>query len=352
MPMHRPAFLITIDTEGDYLWRAPRTITTHNARHLPRFQSLCEQYGLRPTWLTNYEMVMDPCYQEFARDLLARKTGEVGMHLHAWNSPPLSFRLTDDDMRFHPYLIEYPLPVMAAKIRYLTELLESVFGQKMRSHRAGRWAFNAQYAHLLVQNGYAVDCSVTPHISWQGTPGHPGGNGGTDYRLFPEGCYLMDLTAIQRPGASGLLQVPVTIRTTPFHALRQKTGPFEHRLRRHCAVCLRLLQRLPTVRWLRPNGNNRREMLSLLQTIKRRKEPYAEFILHSSELMPGGSPTFRTEREIDRLYADLEALFASAAQDFSGQTLTEFYLTQTTTESPKADASLVDGCQGARHKGG
>jgi hypothetical protein len=38
-------FIITIDTEGDDLWGRPREITTHNAKHLPRFQSLA--------WLLN-----------------------------------------------------------------------------------------------------------------------------------------------------------------------------------------------------------------------------------------------------------------------------------------------------------
>src|SRR5512144_2975448 len=48
-----PSFLITIDTEGDNLWSRPREITTGNARYLPRFQALCEKYGLKPTYLTN-----------------------------------------------------------------------------------------------------------------------------------------------------------------------------------------------------------------------------------------------------------------------------------------------------------
>lgn len=328
--MQKPAFLITIDTEGDNLWSAPQRITTHNVRHLPRFQSLCEKYGLRPTWLTNYEMAIDPYYQAFAQDFLERGTGEVGMHLHACNSPPLSYRLTDDDMRFQPYLIEYPEAVMAEKIGYLTELLESIFGRKMRSHRAGRWAFNAPYARLLAQQGYWVDCSVTPHLSWQGILGNPTGEGGTDYRHFPEKAYRMDLTAIHQEGPSPLLQVPLSIRKRPFFDLRQKIRPFEDRVQLRCALCLRLLHRLlPEVRWLRPTRNNRRQMLSLLRTIKKAKEPYAEFILHSSELMPGGSPTFCTERDIARLYEDLEILFAAVAQDFIGQTLTEFYITQT-----------------------
>src|SRR5256885_9751134 len=104
--MSETPFIITVDTEGDDLWSRPREISTHNARFLPRFQSLCERYGYRPVYLANYEMAMCETFVEFGRDVIARRAGEIGMHLHAWNSPPL-LPLTDDDLRHQPYLIEY-----------------------------------------------------------------------------------------------------------------------------------------------------------------------------------------------------------------------------------------------------
>ena len=64
----RPAFLITIDTEGDNLWSRPRTMTTRNAEYLPRFQELCETYGLKPTYLTNWEMTNSPAFQVLEGD--------------------------------------------------------------------------------------------------------------------------------------------------------------------------------------------------------------------------------------------------------------------------------------------
>lgn len=164
--MTKPAFLITIDTEGDNLWQNHDRITTENTRFLPRFQALCEKYAFKPVYLTNYEMVMDPAYVEFARDVIARGVGEVGMHLHAWNSPPLT-PLTDDDWRHKPYLIEYPTDQIRAKVDHMTKLLEDAFQTKMLSHRAGRWAFNEYYASLLLEYGYQVDCSVTPRVNWQ-----------------------------------------------------------------------------------------------------------------------------------------------------------------------------------------
>ena len=48
-------------------------------------------------------------------------------------------------------------------------------------------------------------------------------------------------------------------------------------------------------------------------------------MIHSSELMPGGSPNFPTERSIERLYETLESLFAFAAARFRPVTMGECY---------------------------
>ena len=56
----RPAFIITVDTEGDNESSRPNPIETRNAAFLPRFQALCEEFAFKPTWLTNYEMAMSP----------------------------------------------------------------------------------------------------------------------------------------------------------------------------------------------------------------------------------------------------------------------------------------------------
>ncbi len=310
----RPAFLVTIDTEGDNLWARPREILTKNSAFLPRFQALCERFGQRPTWLTNHEMAMCPVYREFAHDVLARNVGEVGMHLHAWNSPPV-VPLTADDFRYQPFLIEYPEPIMREKVRRLTSLLEDTFGVPMRSHRAGRWALDSTYAQVLVEAGYSIDCSVTPTIDWSGTRGAPGGNGGANYTAFPAVPYYIDLSDIGRRGTSPLLEVPMTTRQAYPRASRMvprrlQSGP---------------LRRLRTSRlWLRPRGRNRAEMLELVARGAAEGWPHLEFMLHSSEFMPGGSPTFPDERAIEHLFEDLEVLFSRVAATCEGMTLSEF----------------------------
>jgi hypothetical protein len=62
----------------------------------------------------------------------------------------------------------------------------------------------------------------------------------------------------------------------------------------------------------------------VLDKALRERRSYLEFMLHSSELMPGGSPAFPDRESIEALYRDLEALFAAAAPRCRPSTLTGF----------------------------
>lgn len=315
--MNRPAFLITIDTEGDNLWERPREITCRNAEYLPRFQSLCERFGFCPTYLTNFEMATSGAFIEFGKEVLRNGTGEIGMHLHAWNSPPVE-PLTADDFEDHPYLMEYPEAVMRTKIGVMTDLLEDTFQIKMLSHRAGRWGFDEVYARLLVERGYQVDCSVTPHVSWRSASGVPGGRGGADFTQFPDHEYLVDLSDISREGTSSLLELPMTIIAS--RVLQAAPWLYEN------PSIARVVRRIaPPVHWLRPNGRNMQPMLSIVDHAIHDKKPYIEFMLHSSEFMPGGSPTFHGDSQIETLYSHLEELFERIGRHFVGMTLRDYY---------------------------
>jgi len=110
----------TIDTEGDESSGArPREIT-HPQRGATCLasQSLCERFGFKPVYLTNYEMAMSDVFVEFAaRDVLARGAGEVGMHLPRMELAATRPADQRSDFHFLPYLIEYPDQVMREKIK-------------------------------------------------------------------------------------------------------------------------------------------------------------------------------------------------------------------------------------------
>jgi hypothetical protein len=103
------------------------------------------------------------------------------------------------------------------------------------------------------------------------------------------------------------------------------------RLRRRTPLAyeLPLLRRLawrhrPPLLWLYPDGRNLAPMLELVEAVRREGDAHLEMVLHSSELMPGGSPQSPDEASIERLYADLEALFHHVAREFRGMTLHEY----------------------------
>ncbi|VFP81903.1 polysaccharide deacetylase family protein [Candidatus Erwinia haradaeae] len=323
--MNLPALLITVDTEGDNLWNNHDQIMTKNTYFLPRFQQLCEKYQFKPTWLTNYEMIINPEYIEFSRNIIRQNTGEIGMHLHACNNPPL-YDLTGDDKQHQPYLIEYPEQIIRDKIIYITGLLEDTLQIKMRSHRAGRWAFNIKYAQILIEQGYQVDCSVTPRVNWKQTIGDPKGEGGTDYNMFPDYSYFIDEKNISKPGSTSLLEVPMSIQYKHSNLINQLQIIYHY---------LRGKKHNPTVHWLRPSGGNVKQMIDVVKTSLRNGRDYVEFMIHSSELMPGGSPAFKTAYDIEVLYNDLEQLFIWLHPYIVSMTLSEFYSEKITYSKTK-----------------
>jgi len=218
---------------------------------------------------------------------------------------------------------------MRSKIQFLTNFLEKTFGVKMRSHRAGRYGFNETYAKILVENGYCVDCSVTPYVSWKKTIGDPNEEGGPDYSNFPNNYYFLDLEDISRPGNSSLLEVPVTIfaRYRLFTDLLKKILskiPIGKTMWDHRTLGEFVIDYYFTY-WVWPDKRNLKRILWALNHAIRKKKSYVEFTLHSSELMPGGSPVFSQKEDIEKLYRDLEIIFSVARKNYGGSTLSEFY---------------------------
>ena len=62
----------------------------------------------------------------------------------------------------------------------------------------------------------------------------------------------------------------------------------------------------------------------LIDKVLTSDDKYLMFMLHSSEMMPGGSPTFGTEESIEKLYLDLGKIFDKIAPNFKGITLRDY----------------------------
>ena len=292
-------FIITLDTEADNQWDFDAPVTTHNSKFLPRFQELCEKYNFIPVWLTDYEMACDNDFVNYFKEKQDKGLCEIGMHLHGWSTPP-EYQLKQKE-RERPFIYEYPLEIIEEKVSNITKLLKEKFGISPVSHRAGRWALNEDYAKILKNNGYSIDCSVTSGINWYNTKGQTGVNG-PDFRFEPTYTYDYKNT--------GLLEVPVTIKRIHYFDLEKLN--FKNGLHNFLITVKQELYHLikGNMQWIRPNKDLSLKGLKKLVDINYKgSDNYLMFMIHSSELMPGGSPSFKTEESIEELYLLLDYLF-------------------------------------------
>lgn len=295
-------FIITVDTEGDNLWawKPGDSIGTENARYVEQFQKLCEKYRYIPVYLCNYEMINDDDFCSYISPKAALGYCEIGMHLHAWNSPPL-FEL-NNVYGGQSYITEYTRQQILEKHLYLRDLIKEKTGFTPVSYRAGRWATNETLFSVLDEIGMKVDCSVTPGVSMEHCPGMTV-RGGNSYVGYPCAPYKLTDT---------LIEVPMTTKLMKCFkgcSLKNKIGSF-----------IRGRQF-----WLRPAIHSYDDMKGLINQMEKEGTQYLEFMIHSSELMPGGSPYGKDEAAVERLYQRMEQIFDLVSNTYEGISMADYY---------------------------
>mgnify|MGYP001573000618 CR=1 FL=1 len=81
-------FVVTVDTEADDAWSCPNQIRLDNLKQLPRFQGLCDKFGIVPTYLLAYECAHRDEALSILKPLADSRRCEIGHHLHFWTCPP------------------------------------------------------------------------------------------------------------------------------------------------------------------------------------------------------------------------------------------------------------------------
>jgi hypothetical protein len=308
----QPAFIITVDTEPDNQWVNETFDKTENARYIPRFQELCEKYDFAPVYLTEYNIAKDRFFIDYINKKLSENKCEVGMHLHPWSTPPF-VRLTSNDFKNKPYVTEYPREIIEKKVESLINLLRSNFNAEISSHRAGRWAINTEYLKILKKHGITIDCSIVPYHKMPPSS-KESQSGIVDY----SDCKKLDLYEIdndnfKKSGKSGIFEVPLTaFDLYPF--LRPIVSKINAKISNAYFHPIKL----------RPEQGNAKELLKIVAIALKKKLPFIQFMIHSSELMPHCSLAFPDEESIERLYKDIEKLFSCISLHFKGTTLKQY----------------------------
>lgn len=294
---HQPgSVLVGIDTEADDQWSAAgrEKNEVRNAERLPAVQALFDEFGVRPTYVVTWEMATRAESSAVLRELFRSGRCELGTHLHPWSSPP--FR--PEDLRDHTYPHNLPADLLARQLEELTAAIESNLGVRPTTYRAGRNGFDGRSLPVLERLGYTVDTSVDPLFNERRKRG----------MLFagaPLAPYFPDYADVRRPGASPVLEIPISSATRPFlpKALEARYAalkpiPWRGALKR---LGLRGV-------WLRPSYTPLPDMLAFADALHARRLPCYNIIFHSSELLPGGSPYTPDERSVARFTDDLRRL--------------------------------------------
>jgi hypothetical protein len=288
------AFLVvSIDCECDKgaAWRCQKPLSFRGVTEgiAARLQPLFARHGAKPTYLLSAEVMRDAA----SVDTLLALPGdhELGAHLHGEYAEPGAFEPDTTDA----FQRDYPPPIERAKLAYLTDLFGTTFGRRPTSFRAGRFGIGPSSLGILASLGYTVDTSVTPHMDWSSK-----GSAGLTFEGAPTQPYRPDPARPSRPGAGGLLEVPVTIRPAALARVP-------------------IVGKLIEPRWLRPSRGTGAALVDVARdeiAEAERLQPGVPVILnamfHNVEVIPGASPYAASEREAQAILDRLATLLAFA----------------------------------------
>ncbi len=312
----QPVYLIiTVDTEEEGLWGGEYPIEGGTVRNVlegvPRFQELCDRYGIRPVYLIDTPVATDPEAAGLLRSLQDDGRCEIGAHLHPWcTEPHVDYTFPRDS-----YMMNLPREVQRAKLRTLTQQIEGAVGRRPVSFRAGRYGLDRHGAAILHELGYVIDSSVVPYTRYTA-------DGGPDFGSAPLAPFCVDVDSadptaalVPADGDDGLLEVPVAAgyTKTPFewrHRLRDRLE--RSFLRKLKAVGV--IDRLGIARRVKfcPERASCSDMRALVDCYIELSVPCMVMMMHSSSLAAGYSPYTPDQVALERFYARLEGAIAYA----------------------------------------
>jgi hypothetical protein len=300
--------VVTVDTEADNQWDYHGKVSLANLRCLPRFQTLCERFGFIATYLVASEILLDRVAVQRLKGWQDEGVAEVGAHLEPWTTPPfMALERENPALQIFPSLL--PGPWFERKLLTLTEGIAESFGRPPRSFRAARWGLGASMVGALARQGYRVDCSVTPKTFWAGTRSGPFSEG-PDYRRAPARPYFLSGEDVCRPGDSEILEVPMTVLYTGPFMVEESAAARWFSLLPETPVKRLLDRTVFRKKWLRISPESHRgDWRAIHRAASRSGLEVLEFMIHSSELMPGGSPLTPTERDAETVFRCLEEMF-------------------------------------------
>lgn len=306
--------VITVDVEEEGLFsgryeRGPAAVK--NIRQLHRLEFISSEFGLPLTLLPTYQVVRNPA----CRDILARWQGEyhaeIGAHLHPWNTPPFQNLPFAEPVRSD----RLPISLLRAKFDTLLGVLNDHMGIRPRVFRMGRFDLGAQVLALLPEYGFRVDSSVVPLRCAAGGP---------DQFLAPNDPFLLHTSAHQ--GFDRLMEVPLT-QVSLFPSASRTFYRIACTLPQSKRDFLFFAYRALAVVGIHPAWFPLASMKWATRRHRLAGGNVLTMFLHSSELQPGATPSFRSKADVDGLIAKIRTYLTwlLRTEHVRGETLSGLY---------------------------
>jgi hypothetical protein len=258
---------------------------------LDRLEFISGELGLPLTLLATYQVAGDPSCRKILMEWREKRKAEIGAHLHPWSTPPF------EELPFAEPVPSDLLPsiLLRAKLETLLTALNDHMQVRPRAFRMGRFDLGRQVQALLPQYGFRVDSSVVPLRRMAGGP---------DHFLAPSDPY--PLQTADRRGFDPLIEAPLTqvgifpATSNAFYRMASSLSPNQGNL-------LFTAYRQLAVAGIHPAWFPLASMKLATRLHRLRGGKVLTMFLHSSELQPGATPSFRSEAAVDSLIAKIRS---------------------------------------------
>ena len=231
-----------------------------------------EKHGVFPVYVATYNMLRDKKAARFLNRVIENGTGEVGVHLHTWETPPYIEELSEQNS----HQCNLPAHIERLKLESVCSAYGDVMGRPPTIHRAGRFGIDLERLGMIQDFGIKIDLSLSPLFDFRR-------EGGRDYRMAAAWPFWSG-------EEDGILCLPVSsmrfLRGTDWMTgLYYDMKPYIP-LKRSIE---RLAIRYSSPVRLTPEGNNLERMQMMTDRLLKSGETIIVATLHSSSLYEGGN---------------------------------------------------------------
>lgn len=308
--MPKTFFTITVDTEADNAWQHPDRIDLQNMRRIPEFQALCEDYGIIPVYLLAYECAVREEALRVLTPIAQQGRCEIGYHLHAWTTPPFENESPAgiDTKWIQAYQHELPDGLFQEKAHCLLDAIEKAYHIRPTAHRAGRWGIDQRTIDWLASHDFIVDTSVVPLRPRSKKNGNLKNN--LSFTMSHMEPYIWPHHTAGDGNAAKIVEIPLSV-FYPAPVLSRVAARYASSNLPGNPSIMRLYHRMIGGKGhLRPDpAYTDRMVTQIIMSRLQNRSTVLNMMIHSSELLLGGSPFSMTPGSSDRVWDHLRLVF-------------------------------------------